>query len=351
MLKILFIGQFPPPEGGVTVSTRCLHDELKSRADIHIETIDIAQPRKILKKIWRSVFTDNVIDILVFCFRIISLIKKVDIVSLHVSSDKVAPYGLIALALSKVCGKKIIVRKFGGTDYNTFGLILRESTKFVLKLSDCYLCETKYLVRTGKKDKILNVQWFPNHREDCSSHQICYKERCDKGIFLGKVCKEKGIEFLCETIEAAQKIFLDIYGKLDTDIKTNYFNQFEFVSYKGQIPQSSVSEIIKRYDVLLLPSFRAIEEGYPGVIIEAFGAGLPVIATNLPGISEIVDKKNGTLINPGDCYGLSESILTIHEDSILYKKLQSGARHSALNFSSKKWADQFVRICRNCLSK
>ena len=60
------------------------------------------------------------------------------------------------------------------------------------------------------------------------------------------------------------------------------------------------------YDVLVLPTFWK-GEGYPGVIIEAFSVGLPVVATNLPGISEMIDSQSGILVPPHSASTLAKA--------------------------------------------
>ena len=62
-------------------------------------------------------------------------------------------------------------------------------------------------------------------------------------------------------------------------------------------------------DLLAVPSFT---EGLPNVILEAFAAGIPVVATAVGGIPEIVeDAVNGYLVSPGDHQGLANRISTI----------------------------------------
>ena len=85
--------------------------------------------------------------------------------------------------------------------------------------------------------------------------------------------------------------------------------------------------------MLVLPTkWRA--EGYPGVIIEAFSVGIPVISTYNGGIPEIVlHGKNGLLVPPGNIKALLDAIMLI--DASLYDKLRAGAYESFGQFDAE----------------
>lgn len=69
-------------------------------------------------------------------------------------------------------------------------------------------------------------------------------------------------------------------------------NQVKFLSEKN-----NTREFYQNADVLVLPSF---VEGLPGVVIEAMASGLPVIAYNVGGISEVLTPETGYLVSPGN---------------------------------------------------
>jgi glycosyltransferase involved in cell wall biosynthesis len=70
------------------------------------------------------------------------------------------------------------------------------------------------------------------------------------------------------------------------------------VSVTGHLPRRAVLEKMGESDLLVLPSYG---EGRPNVVLEAITARLPVLATNLPGVKELVeDRLSGLLYNAGD---------------------------------------------------
>ena len=67
-----------------------------------------------------------------------------------------------------------------------------------------------------------------------------------------------------------------------------------------------LDELIRQLDLFVLPSYT---EGLPNVVLEAFAAGVPVVATSVGGTPEIVQhERSGLLVPPGDASALAEAI-------------------------------------------
>ncbi|MFM7857478.1 MAG: glycosyltransferase, partial [Flammeovirgaceae bacterium] len=82
-------------------------------------------------------------------------------------------------------------------------------------------------------------------------------------------------------------------------------------------------------DALVLPS---IFEGFGIVIIEAFRASLPVIATNIEGPNELInDSENGLLFSPGDFTGLADQITKLFSSPLLRSEIGKSGNISYVN--------------------
>jgi glycosyltransferase involved in cell wall biosynthesis len=81
------------------------------------------------------------------------------------------------------------------------------------------------------------------------------------------------------------------------------------VSFEGAVAQDAVRAYYERADVFALPSFA---EGLPVVLIEAMATGLPVVASRITGIPELVeDGVSGRLVVPGRRDQLTDSLAAI----------------------------------------
>ena len=77
----------------------------------------------------------------------------------------------------------------------------------------------------------------------------------------------------------------------------------------------NATRILPAFDIFTLPS---LKEGLPYVLLEAGLANLPVVATNVGGIPEIIDgNRSGLLISPGDTAGLQMSLDILVKDSVI----------------------------------
>ena len=82
------------------------------------------------------------------------------------------------------------------------------------------------------------------------------------------------------------------------------------------------------------------------IIIEAFSVGVPVIATNLQGIAEIVkDKESGILVPLKDPLKLADSMISINNSN--YDKFSENAKKSFLNFDAKLQTKRIIKLMRN----
>src|SRR5262249_41248696 len=96
------------------------------------------------------------------------------------------------------------------------------------------------------------------------------------------------------------------------------------VRVHGPIPHSAVPEALASLDVLVVPSIWP--ENSPLVISEAFLAGVPVVASRIGGIPELVaDGRNGLLFEPGNAADLARAIERLLVEPGLLRTLRAGA--------------------------
>ncbi len=89
--------------------------------------------------------------------------------------------------------------------------------------------------------------------------------------------------------------------------------------------RDDVRHLLAICDVFVLPS---LSEGMPLALLEAMAAGVPVVATRVGGVSEVMeDGKTGLLVPPGDSHALAESIVTLLDNRTLAREIGESARN------------------------
>lgn len=103
------------------------------------------------------------------------------------------------------------------------------------------------------------------------------------------------------------------------------------------------------FDLFVYPSK---EEGLGSAILEAFGFKLPVIASNVDGIPDIViNNQNGLLINPADKNELKEKIELLYNNKELRKKLSNSGFEFKNGFSSKILSRKYYNLYKEISNK
>lgn len=104
----------------------------------------------------------------------------------------------------------------------------------------------------------------------------------------------------------------------------------------------NVGDYLAIMDVFVLPSYH---EGFGGVLVDAMEAGLPVVATRVGGIPEIVtDGENGLLVPPGDAAALAAAIQRLHENRSFRLRLGEAGRERARGYSARTMARRYRRL-------
>lgn len=128
-------------------------------------------------------------------------------------------------------------------------------------------------------------------------------------IYIGRVMKDKGIDELLVAAEYIknkyENVLFHICGFCEDgyeNIMTKYNHQL--IEYHGMI--KNVKTILETSNCVILPSYH---EGMSNSLLEAAAVGRPILASNIPGCSEIVEEgKTGFLFSPQDPHSLIEAI-------------------------------------------
>ncbi|OLS20024.1 MAG: GDP-mannose-dependent alpha-(1-6)-phosphatidylinositol monomannoside mannosyltransferase [Candidatus Heimdallarchaeota archaeon LC_3] len=158
---------------------------------------------------------------------------------------------------------------------------------------------------------------------------------------IGYLEYRKGQKYLLEALsklkERFPKIFLFIVGDgPDKELLTKKIKELHLENSVALIPFTrDPVKILKRLSILILPSI--VKEGLPNVILEAFALKIPVIASNIGGISEVVKNgKTGYIIPPKDVDKLVEAVQKLWEDKKTYNLMKVNAQNLVTNQHNRK---------------
>lgn len=124
-------------------------------------------------------------------------------------------------------------------------------------------------------------------------------------------------------------------------------NLNDVISISGEIPHTKVAEVMNEHDFFVLFSNY---ENLPCVIIEAHASGLPVLSTDVGGISEMINKENGILI-PAKEENLLLEKLNFMLDNIGNYNREKISQGAIERFSYESVSLQFDQIYKNVLQQ
>lgn len=184
-----------------------------------------------------------------------------------------------------------------------------EKKKFLkncLKSFEHIYVETSTMKEKLEKQGFDNITLMPNFKElDILTEQkLEYsKEIPYKVCTFSRVMEEKGIEDAIKVIKLVNEKFgkivfiLDIYGQVEEGYKERFQTLLkdvpEYINYRGTVPYDETVHILKEYYAVLFPT-KFYTEGIPGTIIDAYAAGVPVIASKWESYKDVVcEEKTG----------------------------------------------------------
>lgn len=190
----------------------------------------------------------------------------------------------------------------------------------------------------GKKSKRVSVIPHGNYLDyigqKTTKHEararLNLSEDCKLILFFGQIKKVKGLEIAIKALALLKKtvpnVKLLIAGKMWKD-SIAYYDMFikelnlndSVIFHLGYIPQDKVDNYYYAADVIVLP-YRKIYQS--GVLLMAMSYGIPIIASDLPGMKEVVkDEENGLLFPVDDHESLARAIARIINNELFAEQL------------------------------
>jgi glycosyltransferase involved in cell wall biosynthesis len=276
--------------------------------------------------------------------------------------------GDIFLAILKrtLRGPAIVSTKHGSTDATSRASLYEHLGDLSLRYFDRVVAVSEYTkkklielhVPEGKIEVIHNgidVSPFSGAEKGSLRHSLNIAEDSRVAGFIGRLGPEKGITYLLEAADticrSTEGVYFVLIGEGILKEETEAFIASN--KLQGRVItlgwRKDATCLLPDMNMLLLPS---LTEGTPMVILEAMAAGVPVIASDVGGIGEIIeDSKTGLLIRPRDSQAIVKSINTLLENkdlaanisrnSIAEVKIRFSARHM-----SEKYEQTYLSLMK-----
>jgi glycosyltransferase involved in cell wall biosynthesis len=259
-------------------------------------------------------------------FRLVRLLKRQKVTVLHCHGHKPMFYGVPASMIAKT---PVVIGHVHG---------LGRSRNFRRKLENFLLFKKVNRIITvanGVKEDVLKNNWsLSAEKLFVLENSIDYKRFGDVPVIreytkkmlnlprdafvfgtVGRFAPTKGLSYLIGAFEKVKEkipkahLLLLGSGLLRAELEqqaanTSYEESIHFVGYR-----ENIEELLRAMDVFVLSS---VAEGMPRVILEAMAAGIPCIATEVGGVSEVINGDGvGFLVPPADPNALAQAMIKV----------------------------------------
>lgn len=276
--------------------------------------------------------------------------------SIILSASSKSTYRLIQiLSLSKKVLNKISYFVIGGY----FPEALNEGiykVKYYTSLKAIILEGEILKNKINTKQTLSNVGVIPNFKK-FDLNLPTGKKNSDlvEFVFLSLITKDKGTDLIFKAAELliengySGKFTISLYGKIDEMYKQEFLESLNtHIKYEGyiNIMQNPIDsyQILSNYDCMLFPSY-FLGEGFPGVIIDAYIAGLPVIASDWHMNREVIDNGvNGIIFTSKNEIELSKAMERLIENPQLLVDMSINVRKKASEFHIDKVWNKIEKV-------
>jgi glycosyltransferase involved in cell wall biosynthesis len=305
-----------------------------------IKTIDVPL-------LWGACFVVSV-----FLF-LIKRRKDYDIIHCHIIQEYQT---IIALLLKYMFNKKVIVKMSSSGETSDlkmvrkakFGRIfLRWIRNVDIVVSLCKRASSELLENGFSEEKLVEI---PNGIDlNDFPEGTLRRQRNHTITFIGRLDSYKGVEYLLagfkELLHESDNVRLNIVGNgPDENLlmkKAKDLGIQNSVVFKGR--QQDIVDELYCTTIFVLPS---LSEGMSNVLLEAMACGLPVVATDVGGNSDVItDRHNGLLVSARDPAGLCAAMRELIENEDLSQRLGKEARKTIeRNYSINLIVDKYTKL-------
>lgn len=199
----------------------------------------------------------------------------------------------------------------------------------------------------------IELDRFRRDRDECRrriSTELAIPEGAPVAVTVSVLRPGKGIEVLLDAVKLVPDAYFVIVG--DGPMRAEWTSIAERNGVADRVKwagyRSDVESILAGFDLLVHPS---LADAFPTVLLEAMAAGLPVVATTVGGIPEIVEPDvTGRLVPPSDPVALAQALTELLHNAGLRQRMSQAAQQRATErFSTEAWIKRLDKVYEGAL--
>lgn len=336
--------------GGTQVTFESVIEELRRRAATGLTVVSTARPLARRGRLVKALLDAR--TLVLALARTWRRAANADLVVWFVSARGALLAGPGVWLVCALRRRPLCIRLFGGS----FDRSLESAPapcRFVARRT--FLKAELLLLETRRSaaalEAVCTARWVPAAR-NLPPRRERYRPSCRRLLFLSVLMAEKGLP---ELVAAARRfppgVRLSVCGPETPGFDVAELERAPRTSYGGVVPPERVPEVLEAHDAVVLPT-RWSTEGYPGVVIEAFQMGLPVIVSRLASLEELVtDGEDGLFVETGSVDSLVETVVRLCTDDALFRRLRSGALRTGELYRTARAAAVLEDLCRQAAAR
>ncbi len=353
--RVLLCGHLPPPMSGIgTYYQTLLSSSLPRRVDLQF--IDTSLRRRPGSETGKWSFS-NLVSAMGDCIRFTKAVAVYRPEICHIATAVGLSFlkHSVCTVVAKVLGSKVLLHPHCSLYflYERRGKVWRWFVRKIIGLCDGVVVLSKEWEKLQEIVPGCHIYYLPNAidilnyvdvgREKIESH---LDKCCLHVLYLGHIGKQKGsFDLVCAAktiLKRDHGVVFDIVGQeqvvgdikqLTTEISDAGLD--EFIHIQPGVTGAEKIDTFRSADIFVYPSYH---EGMPMAVIEAMACGLPIIATEVGGLPDLIHPGlNGLLVSPGRPDQLASAIHQLITDPQMRRSMQMRSfRLAQENFDIEK---------------
>jgi L-malate glycosyltransferase len=362
-MRIAIVVNLFPPQwiGGTEIATEYMAEHLARRGnEVHIITsLDDHLSEESFEKGFHihrlPVIRIRTIGLIFFWADLYQTIKKLDPDLVHSQS--------LIFAIPALLSKKVLKIPYvvwgQGLDVYSRDWFMQLVSRTIIKNAGSVISLTKDMKRVMQEIYTRDITVVPNGIEIEDYQNRLHKQERESPekriLFVGRLDPVKGIpsllraiKIVCEVFPAAKLIVVGDGGEREhLESLADSIGIRNRVDFVGRTPHENIPDYLCQADVFVLPSE---SEGFPLVLLEAMACGLPIVATRVGGVPDIIeDGVNGYLVEYGDFQEMAKKILFLLDNQLLTDQISKNNRVKVQEYAWENVVDHLERIYREII--